>query len=276
VDAIPAFLITLTLIPVLGLAMVHVIREMIMKNIDPVPGVIALGVLLGMLTLSITARSPAVAGATLVIVLSFGAFYPYAESMYARQIGREINVSRIDRAHEALSQRPENVAAWFALAEGLYRHGYQGHAIAIAEESLGRLSTHQDPTSNRSLRDLFKSEESALKYWKKGADPKLCRPLKCPLCGETNPPGPIACIKCGAPYLLELVRRGDQGRTFVGKLLLGWALLAGAIVGAAASGLMTTGWLQGALVAGCIAVAGGILWWLFRPARGDRTAAYEI
>lgn len=275
-DAIPAFLITLILIPVLGLAMVHVVREMIMKNIDPIAGVIAIGVLMGMFILSITAKNPAVAGATLVIVLSFGAFYPYAESMYARQIGRELNVSRIDRAHEALSQRPENVAAWFALAEGLYRHGYQGHAIAIAEETLSRLSTNQDPTSNRSLRDLFKAEESALKYWKKGADPKLCRPLKCPLCGAMNPAGPIACVKCGGPYLLELVRRGDQGRAFVGKLLLGWALLAGAIVAAAASGLMTKGWVQGALVAASIGAAIGIIWWLFRPARGDRTAAFEI
>jgi hypothetical protein len=276
-EYISGFLITLALVPVIGLSVVYVMREMTMGSLGAIEGIIAIGVLLALFVASIVSRTPVVAGATLVIVLTLAAFYPFAETQLSRQVGREINVARIDKAHEALSARPDNVAAWFALSQGLYSHGFHGHAIAIAEDVLNRLSGQvTDDFSGRSMRDIFRNEELTLKAWKQRALPELCRPLKCPFCGHPNPPGPLACAKCGQAYLLELARSGDLRRKFVGKLVVGWALLALTITGAAYAGALLKGGIQTAALAGLVLATGGLLWWLFRPHKGDETGSWEL
>lgn len=269
--SIPAFLITLALIPVIGLAIVWVIREIIMQSLGSLEGLIAICVLVGMFIWSIASPNPIIAGATLVTILALASFYPFAQTQLGRQVGHEINADKIDRAHAAISAKPDNAAAWFELAHAIHERGWQGHAIAIAETTLAGLSVSQDPTTMSSTRSLFWSEELALRQWKLHLDPRLAKPLRCPLCGANNPPGPIACCQCRGPYLLELSRQQGSVVKLVGRLVLGWALVGIAIVGAVYLGSLGYG-LPG--IGAAIVVVGLILLWLFRGARGDATGAW--
>ena len=271
--AVPHFLITMALIPVIGCAVIWVVREMIMQSIGGLEGIVALSILIAMFVGSIVSPSPLVAGASLLSILALACFFPFAEAQMGKRVGRELNATRIDRAHEAIAAKPDNAAAWFELAHAMHERGWQGHAIAVAEQTLNGLSADPDPFTQNSLRSLFWSEELALKQWKKSADPRLCRPIKCPLCGAPNPPGPIACAGCGKPYLLELSRKSDTVTGLVGRLVLGWALVAGAIAAGAFAGSMGFG-VYGVLVS--LAVVGAVLWWLFRSPLGDATQGWHI
>jgi len=270
---IPAFLITMASIIVMGFAAAYIIREMIMTNIDGVTGTLALGMTLVLMATAILSREPLVGGAIFVITITLLVGYPFAEKQLSQQVGRELNAKRIEQTHAALSSRPDNTAAWLALAEAMWRHGWQGHAIATAEQVLNQLNSNQDPFQNRSVRDIFLKEDLRLKEWKRRADLRLCQSLKCPLCGAENAPGLIACCRCGKPYLLELSRRTDVRSKFIKKLILGWLLLAVILVGGAVMGLMIP--FPGSVMAviGSVFVAGFILWRLFAPPRGDATSS---
>lgn len=272
-EYLPAFLITMASIPIMGFAIIYIIREMIMGNIDGITGTIALGVTLVLMGAGILARNPLVPGAIFVITITLLVGYPFAEKQLSHQVGRELNAQKIEKAHAALSARPDNTAAWLTLAEALWRHGWQGHAIATCEQVLNQLDTHQDGFHNRSVRDLFLKEELRMKEWKRRADLRLCQPLKCPLCGAENAPGLIACCKCGKPYLLELSRRVDVRSKFVKRLIIGWAMLALVLVGGAWLGTLLA--FPGSVFAvlGAVSAAGVILWRLFAPRLGDATSS---
>jgi hypothetical protein len=272
-DAIPAFLITLALIPVMGFAVVWIIGQMIMKSMDGATGTLALGITALLFGAAILARNPIVPGAIMVVTITLLAGYPFAEKQLGRQIGREINLERIEKSHAALSARPDNTAAWFSLAECLWRHGWQGHAIAIADQVLLSLDSTMDGFQNRSVRDMFRSEELRLKEWKRNADPNLCQPIACPLCGHKNAPGPIACGGCGKPYLLEKARRTDLRGRFVGRLVMGWALLALSLVSGAWIGTLVVFPYSVLVVLAAVGVAGVILAWIFKGPAGDATSS---
>lgn len=263
----------MALIPVMGFAFIWIIRQMIMGSMDGITGTASLCITFVLFGAAILSRNPIVPGAIMVVTLTLLALYPFAEKQMGRQIGREVNLVKIEKSHAALSQRPDNTAAWFALAECLWRHGWQGHAIAVADQVLQGLDTSMDGFQNRSVRDMFRSEELRLKEWKRHADPNLCQPLPCPLCGFRNAPGPIACGGCGKPYLLEKARRTDLRGHFVGKLVLAWALLALSLVSGAWIGTIVVFPWSVLAVLVAIGIAGVILAYTFKPPPGDATSS---
>lgn len=272
-DAVPAFLITLALIPVMGFAIVWIIGQMIMKSMDGVTGTIALCITLALFGAAILARSPIVPGMIMVVTITLLAGYPFAEKQLGRQVGREVNLEKLEKSHAALSARPDNTAAWLSLAECMWRHGWQGHAIAVADQVLQSLDTSMDGFQNRSVRDMFRTEEMRLKEWKRHADPNLCQAIECPLCGRKNAPGPIACVGCGKPYLLEKARRTDLRSRFVGKLVLGWALLALILVAGAWIGTLVAFPFSVLVVLGAVGAAGVLLALIFKGPAGDATSS---
>ncbi len=272
-DAVPALLITLALIVTMGFAIVWIIGQMIMKSMDGATGTLALCITVVLLGAAIIAKNPIVPGTIMVITITLLVGYPFAERQLGRQVGREINIERLEKSHAALSARPDNTAAWFSLAECLWRHGWQGHAIATADQVIQNLDSTADGFQNRSVRDLFRSEELRLKEWKRHADPKLCQPIACPLCGALNAPGLIACVKCGKPYLLEKARRTDLRGRFVGRLVLGWTLLALCLVSGAWIGTLVAFPYSVLAVLAAIGAAGVVMAWIFKPAAGDATSS---
>ena len=185
---------------------------------------------------------------------------------------REINAGLIDKFHAAIAARSDNIAAYFALSEALYLHGFQGHAIGLATKTLEGLSTELDPMKFESVRGLFRREESLLRKWiRESTDPRLHEPVKCPMCGFSNPPGNLACGGCQKPFLLEVVRRTDVRSRFMGKLVIAWSFLAAGLGGAVFSGFELHGVMQTLGVLGSVGIAGGAVAWILRPARGDQT-----
>ncbi len=271
-DAAAQFLVVLGLSPVFIFGVVAAVRMMVMGDIDAGPGILAIVVLIALATVVIVSNSLAVGGGVFLILALTMAFFPFALTQLAAQEMREINVGLIDKFHAAISAHGDNIAAYFALSEALYRHGFQGHAIGLATKTLEGLSTELDPMKFESVRGLFRREEDLLRRWlRESTDPRLHQPIKCPLCGFMNPPGNLACGGCAKPFLLEVVRRTDVRSRFLGKLVVAWSCLAAGLGGAVWCGFMLHGVAQALGVLSCVAVAGGVTGWVLRPARGDQT-----
>lgn len=259
-------LLVLGMIPVMGFAAVWIVQRMVGGDMDVVPGVIGLCAIAVLFGTAILVPEQRMASPVLVIVISFMVFFPFAETQLERQEMIGIDSSRIDKAHRELSIRPENVAARFDLARALYDRGLHGHAIALAENTLDHLSSERDIMTMQSLRDKFRAEDSELKKWRRELrDPRAFDPVKCPSCGNLNPPGVLQCERCKGPYLLELARTKGGMRPIYGRLVVGFALTAGMLVFAAWAGL-TFPWPMSAIgLFGGVAVIGALLTWIYRP-----------
>ena len=264
-EMIPSLFITLATIIVMGFAVLKIIGMMIMKEMDVIVGVLALGILFAILGVTIWSHSEVVAGATFVVTLTLMAFFPFASAQLERLQHREIDVAGLEKAFYNAIQRPDNIAVRFQIAKIIYDLGLPGHAIAITETTLQVLSTQWDDVQNRSLRDVFRNEELTAKEWRRNLrDPDAFKPVTCPKCGKVNGPGQLACIGCGGPYLLELARKLDVRSKFVGKLVLAWAALAAFLVGAVFASQKLSGALLYGVFFGALAAVGGLLTWLFR------------
>ncbi|MBX7131338.1 MAG: zinc ribbon domain-containing protein [Fimbriimonadaceae bacterium] len=262
---IPSLFITLATIIVMGFGFVRVIGMMIMKELDVVPGFLALAALLGIFAVTIYSHSEFVAGATFVVMLTLMAFYPFAETQLEKLQHREIDVAGLEKAFQTAIQRPDNIAVRFQIAQIVYDLGLHGHAIAISETTLQALSTQWDDVQNRSLRDVFRGEEQTVKQWRRTLrDPQAFREVACPKCGKPNPPGQLACVGCGGPFLLELARRLDKRSSFVGKLVLSWAALAVFLVAAVMMSTKLSGVPLYLMFFVALGLVGGLLSWLFR------------
>lgn len=260
------FFVSLALIPVMGFAAVWIVSRMVQGDLGVAPGLAGLGALVVLMMIAVLVPDQKMTAPVFLVTVVTMAFFPFAETYLERTGLDSAETDRLDKAHRELAVRPENVPARFDLARALNDRGLSGHAIAIAEDALNGLSTQRDPMSNRSQRDLFVNEDIMVKKWRRELkDPRAFEPVKCPDCGQPNPPGTLACSKCKGPYLLSLARKADHRGKIVGRLLFGWSLTAGLLVGCAWIG-MAVKWPDNAgFIAVLIAAIGGVMTWLFRP-----------
>lgn len=225
-NAAHGFFGALVLIPVIGVAVLLVMHWMFEQIIPFWAGLIAIVVSLLMLAAGVLVPEIPVIGTILFGVLTGIAFFPFLLDQLATADLRRFHTERLEKAHEALSERPDNMAALFALTESLYEHGMIPQAIRVSERALQGLSQEMDPLTNRSRRDLFAAEERRLQKWYrelKGKDPFRSR--KCPECGQANPPHEIRCLGCGGAYLLHLARRARSRERMGIRLGLAYAAL---------------------------------------------------
>lgn len=248
-----------------------VLKYIFSGEIDVFPGLLTVFVLILTMFLALLSGSMLIQGVAVVCTVSLVVMFPFAMNYLDRHDLREINAEHIDRAILELSVRQDNFPAWFKLSESLFQAGYHGHAIALAEQTLSRISTDMDPIQNRSMRDMYRNEEIMIKKWRTNAtNPKRHLPLACPKCGQKNRPGTINCTKCEAPYLLLLSRKVGTRTGAFAKLVVGWALIAMLIPGAAYVGdsLGGGGMAIGVVLLGFVGI-GVILWWIFRDPGGQ-------
>lgn len=264
-EAIPSFMLTLLMMPIVGFAVMWVIRNMIDGSLHVAAGIGAISVLLAASAASIGSKDQTIGAAFLLSLVALMAFFPYASDQIERLELRLIDVEGLDRAHQALAARPDNSAARFAVAKSLYRVGMHAHAIVLSEQTLQSLSLQIDEVKNTSVRDFFRAEDGMTKQWRRITPPEAYRPISCPLCKTLNEPGLIACSKCGKPYLLEIARNLDVKSRFFGRLVLGWALIALMITGVFAAVSYLKESTQAIAVGMQVAIVGAIMAWLFKP-----------
>ena len=257
-----AFLLTLFVIPVFGVATVLVIRLMILKEMEVPTGLISLAAILNAFVTIIWVPSPLIKGVILVSFIALMVLYPFALDQLARSDLREFNADRIDQFHAVLHQNPRNAPAAFGLAQALYQHGLRGHAIALADQVAQTLSSQADPVSMRSTADLYRSEIAMLRRWQNESQaPQWWKPFKSRLCNASIPPGPWVCPQCQAAYFRDHVMAMEGTNKVMLRLVVTWALLSVLIPGAAFLG--TVGGVIPALA--LFAICGALVYWLFAP-----------
>lgn len=243
-----------------------IVMKMVGGDLDFLPGFIAFAALILIMYFCVNPPHPWVPGVGLVVIIALMATFPFAEKELEKREQREYDVERLERAFQALSQKPDNPSAAFEVARWLRVQGFQEDALAIAEGSLGMLGTRRDEVKNMSVRDAFRAEEAMVKQWRlEGIQPLPATARVCPSCKTTNDPGAIVCKGCGGLYLLEKVRLSRYSDKVYPKLLITYAMIAFLIVGGSAIGLAVEGTARWVAVFGAVAFVGVILTWLFRP-----------
>lgn len=225
-------LITIAMIPTFGFCFVMLTYWAIDGRLHPGFAFCGACLIIFLNFLAISSPNPALKIGIMLIIITGVAFFPYASTQFERAELQSVDIMRLERAHKALAQHPDNIAVRFDIAKTLYDYGLKGHAIAIAETTLRAIDASVDPTVNTSMRNLFLNESQKVKFWRKNLDdPKAFEPVKCHACGTMNPVGNIACIRCRGPFLLELARQENLSKALFGKLVLGWGLAAAALGG---------------------------------------------
>lgn len=265
-DALPALATTIPLFLLTGLSLIKLVGMMLLHEITPLVGLVGVAVLFLTLYVGIKAGGSALALGILVALAALMAFYPFALEQLESAELRELDADALLRAHVIISEQPQNIPAWFRLAEMLHALGLPGHAIALSDRIVATLSTSLNPTQNRSMRDLYRAEEWRAKRWREELrDPKAFHPIACPNCGVRNPPGEVRCAGCQCHYLVEYVRLMPGRASMATTLVLGWCIILASVVGGAWALLnLGTASAWGTLLL-ILLSTGAVLYWLFRP-----------
>ena len=185
---------------------------------------------------------------------------PIYNNIAGQASNRELDLTRLERAHEAFAKNPANIGSRFEIANHLAKLGQYGHAIAIAKGAETMLTDDQG-VHQRGTRGMFYKELADLKYWQSVAKPEDFRNVKCPRCSRPNPPGTIACLSCHAPFLLDIVREGTKTSHVGTKIALTWLCFTAVVAAAATLGSFKGGWtVIFPIMLLVIAVAGFINW----------------
>ncbi len=128
----------------------------------------------------------------------------------------------METIYERMRGNRADVYGMTTLAQSIYDRGLVHPAIALMDGAL-----------MGQPKDLFQNEFKALARWKLdlGGVP-LRTETVCLQCGAANAGGVCFCHRCGAEYLLDLVRRRYVGFTGWGLLFGTWAVLAGCVAAA--------------------------------------------
>ena len=238
-DSIIGLITAFAMIPVVIVAVLLLMHWMTTGQIDAGAGLAAIAVVAIVSFATVVSHSTVAVVAVFVCLVTLMVFFPYAWDQLARAEVQGMDIDKLDKAHEQLVATPENVATFFLVAEMVHTLGLEGHAIAIYESTLNKLSTQIDPIKNQSMREVFRAEESRVREWRRHVrDPDAFRAVACPRCGRRNEPGTLACGGCNGPFLLDLARQIDPRPKIRSRLVTGWACL----------GLFFTGTVYGMVV----------------------------
>lgn len=228
-------------------------------EIEPVSGILGIfvGVMLGVCTLK--PPVPELQPIAYVTVWATLALFPFVRAGMARRELRSVDAHALERAYDALGQRPGEGYLKFRLAQAAWTLGMRGHAIRIAETVLPDMDLK-----------LFREEHMIVRRWHREAPPAaMFVDVACLDCGAPCPPGRTHCPSCGAPFLLDRVR----GRAFkpeVGRrIVAAWSAGVGALVGVLWAVTLPPVAAAGAIVA-VLGAAFLVVFLAFKPKGGVR------
>lgn len=226
-------------------------------------GLVAIVASILMVGVGVSAKSEIITYGVMLLFL----VAPFTVPMYDRIAGqasdRELDLQKFERAHAAFAKNPDNVGSRFDIAKLLAKLGLYGHAIAIAKGAESLLTDDQG-VHQRGTKLMFSRELSDMRYWETQAKPEDYRSVHCPKCKVSNPPGTIACLKCQAPFLLDIVREGTTKAHIGSKVVLAWLGFAALLAGGAAVGSTVSGWMVIFPIATLVIAIGGFLSWMLK------------
>ncbi|MFQ3586593.1 MAG: zinc ribbon domain-containing protein [Fimbriimonadaceae bacterium] len=218
----PIWLVTgcLAWVPV-TIWIVCLVNWMVTLEIDWPSGIlgIVVGVLLGWFSLNppVPALAPVFATAALATLV----LTPLARYMMDRSQMIGIDIDAIERAYQVLGEKPTNFGGKIKLARALYDRGVYRHAIALAEDALGKTPEN-----------MFLEERRLLNQWKVAPmPPSAVDEIRCVECGTMNKPGQVFCSGCGGRYLLEYAKGKVVKRSVAKKMTASWLAGVLALVG---------------------------------------------
>ncbi len=242
-----------------GVFLVHWILD---ELIDLKFGLISLFAILPMMWLAIYPPHPVVQYAILLIVVASAAFLPQAIKYLAHREHLEVDLVPMERASAAIAQHPDNVQALFEIAKWLAHNRLYAQAVAIGDKAAARLSPEQDPITNRSVRDLYRSELQELEEWR-AMDNVRVLPIVCLNCQHQNPADAVLCEKCGHPHILEQAKASLSRTADIGRLVCGWTITA-AIITVCAAVAYARPDVAAWVILAVLVVGLGALWAVFR------------
>ncbi|HJP83626.1 MAG TPA: hypothetical protein VJ835_08990 [Fimbriimonadaceae bacterium] len=205
----------------IGIWVLALVQWAIQGDVDVLSAFVGCLIGIGLGLLALTSREPYMAPFILTAVVLTMLVFPAVRSSLNRRALDSIDAEAIERAYEALEQRPTNAPAKFKLAKVIYNKGLAGHALALAESAITQMPEATFPEENR-----------ILKSWRHyGSGSGTTGPLSCLSCGVANGPGLTHCRSCGARFLLDHARGAWIGKGLAKKLIFAWGAIMVALVG---------------------------------------------
>jgi hypothetical protein len=186
--------------------------------------------------------------------------YPIFTALSNKYELKKMDIEEVADGYRALGQSPENPLAKFKLAKAVYKNGYIGHAVAIADQAMAKIP-----------RRVAEEEFRMLARWKRaGVPPETLRPLTCVECHSLCEPGWTHCRNCGAQFLLHRIRGQMLPGGLAQKLVAVWGGAVVLIIGLP----IATSFSTGPAVAtsfGLLLLVAVVMFITFRP-RSERVA----
>ncbi len=107
-------LMTLVMMPFVGFTVIWIIGRMLDNAISFLAGSVAIVILVGSAAAAVLSHEMVIMGGYLFVLITLMAFFPYASDQMEVMELRLIDVEGLERSHEALAARPDNLAARFA------------------------------------------------------------------------------------------------------------------------------------------------------------------
>jgi tetratricopeptide (TPR) repeat protein len=168
-----------------GILVHQLIGRYIEGSIGAVECVIIVGIFAGLLISILTLKL--ILAAVLLVALIGMLLLP---TLQGRRILRTMYDEQIQQFRNAIEIDPQNLAARARLAEAFYKIGNLDEAITQMSEVVTR-----SPASV--------AEAHRLRQFIRDRDERKAPPVKCPSCGQSNPPGRTRCYNCEASLSLS-------------------------------------------------------------------------
>ncbi len=259
-------MLTIPSAAIIGIAVLAVFYGMVDGEIPASFGLVTVGLLLVTLYFCVWPPHLLVPVVALVAVVAGMICWPFFRTYLVNLEFGRMDADQLEKLLGVWQAKPDNVSAQLAVAGCLRDQGFDLHAINLAQTALSSASTRVDDLTNRSVRDVFRKEERALKSWEVDSRDAPDQ-VSCLSCGHRNGIRFVFCEKCEAPYLLALVRQADPGRSVIARLMVASTAVTFSLVCSASLGLMLDGWLRIFAVLLVVGAAGGIIHFVTKPTR---------
>ncbi|MBL8064929.1 MAG: hypothetical protein JNM34_03620 [Chthonomonadaceae bacterium] len=192
--------------------LVWMIHWMVSGDIDPVFGFLSLIVAVGLGVMTVSPPMPGMGPLIFLATVGSMVMFPFIRLSMSRRELASIDIDLMNRCHDALESKPENVGALLKMAEALYARGQPFHAIALGEKALLGMP-----------KNLFRGEHQMVSAWKLRMKSRTAPPYsKCQYCGHANPLNEYKCERCNRPFLIDMVRGRSGGGAIGVKLTGAW------------------------------------------------------
>lgn len=194
---------------------------MIGGDIEPVTGLIAIICSVGLGGLLMKPPTPVLTtvGFLAIVIITF--MFPFVRGALNKRELRSVDIEAIERAYEALHQRPNNPASRIRIARHLHNLGFPAHAIMILASALQDVPTQ-----------FFQDEVRLLRMWQ-GLNLPASEfgPVGCPRCSTKNDPSQtLVCPRCGSDYFADRLRGRFMSNTLGKRLVAIWMIVVSAAI----------------------------------------------